>query len=445
MLEFDMMKPVRLLFLALLLCLAAAPATAAPAGGDGEELDVNEMLIGHAADGFYVGFEPFTIVELPRIFLLHGPDGYGLKFYGSTAAALRSGDFTLELHGDDHGDEAAHGDEAHADEVPGEHGTDVALVEGETSAGVPADEATLNEWISAGEHLHAALVPLGGQEVALDLSITRHYLFGLLAALLCLLIFVPLGNRYKRGVGRDSAPRGGFQNAFETLVVFVRDEVAKPNLGHKYKKFLPYLLTAFFFILFGNLLGLVPYAGAPTSNLAVTGVLAFLTFIIGQLWASSEHWKHIFWPPGVPVLVKIILIPVEVMGLFTKHIALAIRLFANMVAGTLVIYSLIGLIFIVAATFGAGAGWGTAVASSLLTLFILAIKLLVAFIQAYVFTMLSALFIGMAVEEHHESAVEGPTPGEGSVHAHDQVTPHTISGDGEEARRATHVAEPAVA
>ncbi len=212
----------------------------------------------------------------------------------------------------------------------------------------------------------------------LDLSITRHYVFGLIAALLVLALFIPVAQRYRKGVGRATAPRGVLQNLAEVFIVFVRDEIARPNIGEKADRFLPYLLTAFFFILFCNLLGLVPNLGAATSNLAVTGVLALFTFIIGTIYASKDHWKHIFWPPGVPVFVKPILIPVEIMGLFTRHAALAIRLFANMTAGTLVILSLIGLIFMINALFGALAAWLSTLPSVLLTLFISAIKLLVA-------------------------------------------------------------------
>lgn len=422
-----MTKRVRISLLAVLMWVLVAPASWA-ADGDDEELDVNYLLIGHAADGYYVDFEPFGKVELPRIFLLKDDEtgGWSLDVYGSTKAAVLNGHYTVVHEGDDGeaaaadatgtADEADHGDAAHSPE----------------------------ETVASGEHLHGSLAAPAGHEIVLDLSFTRHYIFGLLAALIVLGVFIPLGQRYKRGVGRETAPQGVFQNMFETLVIFVRDEIAKPNLGDKYKRFLPFLLTAFFFILFCNLFGLVPYGAAATSNIMVTGVLAFFTFIIGQIYASADHWKHIFWPPGVPVLVKIILIPVEFLGLFTKHIALAIRLFANMTAGTLVILSLLALIFIVNSIFGDVAAMLASPFSVLLTLFISLVKLLVAFIQAYVFTMLSALFIGMAVEEHHDHEhavpVEGPTPA--LTEDHGAVTPHTLMGDDGEARQRTQVPQP---
>lgn len=377
-----------------ILALVAAGALQVPsarAAAEGGQLDTVE----HTADGVYLDFAPFGAMELPRVFLIDdGSGNWSLDLFPTTAAALNSGDYVLIHVGEDD----------HLERV--------------------SDEAIINEMIVDHTHLHSAVVPASGR-IVVDFSITRHLVFGILGALLTLLIFIPLANRYKKGYGRDSAPRGIFQNMFESAVVFVRDEIARPNIGDKHERFLPFLLTAFFFILFCNILGLVPYGGAATSNISVTLVLAAFTFVLGQVYASKEHWKHIFWPPGVPTFIKFILIPVEFIGLFTKHAALAIRLFANMMAGSLVILSLIGLIFTANLLFG-GVGAGVAAPVSLvMTLFISLVKLLVAFIQAYVFTMLSALFIGMAVEEHHEH--EGPTPEDHQPH-HD-LTP-TFAGDG---------------
>lgn len=358
------------------------------AAAEGEELDTVE----HTADGVYVDFAPFGAWELPRIFLVRGDDGnLRLDTFSSSAAALQSGRYVL-----------------------------VHAVEGDEFERV-SDQAVLAEMIGDHVHLHSAIVPAAG-EIVVDFSITRHLFFGILAAIITLLIFVTLARKYKTGQGRNSAPRGVFQNMFESAVVFVRDEIAKPNIGDKYPRFLSFLLTAFFFILFGNILGLVPFGGAPTSNISVTIVLAVFTFVLGQVYASKDHWKHIFWPPGVPFLIKFILIPVEFIGLFTKHAALAIRLFANMMAGSLVILSLIGLIFTFNSLFGGAVAAGVAPVSLLMTLFISFVKLLVAFIQAYVFTMLSALFIGMAVAEH--ATHEGELP---ELHESTRdVTPHVM-------------------
>lgn len=384
-------KIIRFLCLLILMAAAAFYAPPAEAAAEGGQLDTVE----HTADGVYLDFAPFGAVELPRIFLVEDADGdWRLDVFSTSASALRSGDYVLVHVGEDD----------HLERV--------------------SDEAIINEMIADHTHLHSAIVPASGQ-VVIDFSITRHLVFGFLAALLTLLIFIPLARRYKNGHGRTSAPRGVFQNMFESAVVFVRDEIARPNIGDKHEKFLPFLLTAFFFVLFSNILGLVPFGGAATSNISVTLVLAAFTFVLGQVYASKAHWKHIFWPPGVPTPIKFILIPVEFIGLFTRHAALAIRLFANMMAGSLVILSLIGLIFTFNLLFGGGVAAGVAPVSLIMTLFISLVKLLVAFIQAYVFTMLSALFIGMAVEEHHEH--EGPTPEDHQKH-HD-LTP-AFTGDG---------------
>ncbi len=393
--------------MALLIGLGAPAARAADEGG---QLD----LIGHASDGVYLDFAPFGKVELPRIFLIQDGDGnWDVRAYASTASALASGQY---------------------DVVTGE---DVHL---------PSDDvAGIEELIASHEHVYAELVPADGGRIVVDFSITRHLVFGLLAAVLCVIIFVSLARRYARGIGRDSAPRGIFQNLFEALIVFVRDDIARPNLGDKYARFLPYLLTAFFFILFCNLIGLVPFGAAATANIAVTGVLAMFTFFVTQFSGSRDYWAHVFWPPGVPVPIKFILIPVEVLGLFTKPFALAVRLFANMSAGYLVILSLIGLIFIFTALFGSVVGVLVSPVSVALAVFIYLLKVLVAFIQAYVFTALSALFIGMAVEEHH--AHEGHTPEWHETLDHDAAAAPSLplSGDGASIAGSSKPAEPAMA
>ena len=365
--------------------------------------------IHHSADGYYLDFEPFGEVHLPRLFLVRRGDGsLGFDAYASTESALHSGEYVL------------------ADVDPVES---LPVIEDTPAVSEEAIEEGDTAHVEEGEHAEAGLAPADGGTILIDFSITRHLVFALLGSLIVALLFISLARRYERGTGRTSAPKGTFQNMFETLVIFVRDEIAKPNLGDKYRQFLPYLLTAFFFILTCNLLGLVPFGATATSNLMVTAVLALFTFVITQVFASKDHWKHVFWPPGVPTFVKPILIPVEFLGLFTKPFALAIRLFANLTAGHLVILSLIGLIFSFRGLFGDAVGWGVVPVSVAFALFIYLLEILVAFIQAYIFTMLSALFIGMAVEEHehaheHEAHVDELT----DDHAH--VTPHPISGNG---------------
>jgi F-type H+-transporting ATPase subunit a len=215
----------------------------------------------------------------------------------------------------------------------------------------------------------------------------------LLTGVLMLIFFGALAKSYKKG----PIPTG-LGRALEPLVLYVRDEIARPNIGEsKYKKFMPFLLTVFFFIWILNLLGLTPLGFNVTGNIAVTLCLALFTFFIVQFSANKEYWGHIFWMPGVPPLMKVILAPIEVLGMFTKPFSLTIRLFANITAGHFVLMSLIALMITMKAAFGPVASTGM---SLLLSVFIMLIELLVAFLQAFIFTMLSSLFIGMAVVEH---------------------------------------------
>jgi F-type H+-transporting ATPase subunit a len=227
----------------------------------------------------------------------------------------------------------------------------------------------------------------------LDFSITKNVVGMLLASVLMFFGFVSLANGYK-----TNAVPTGVGRFLEPLVIYVRDEIARPNIGHKYEKYMVYLLTVFFYIWILNLLGLTPLGFNVTGNIAITVGLALITFFVVQFSGNKNYWKHIFWMPGVPIPMKIILMPIEVLGMFTKPFALLIRLFANMTAGHFVVMSLIALMITMKAAFGAVASTGIAFG---LAFFITIIELLVAFLQAYIFTMLSALFIGMAVEEDH--------------------------------------------
>ena len=238
------------------------------------------------------------------------------------------------------------------------------------------------------EHNHIYLSDSG--KAVLDLSITKNVAMLFINAALLLLVFLSVAKGAKQNSGK--APEG-VQSFFEPIIIFVRDEIVKPNIGHHYEKFLPYLLTLFFFILFGNLLGLLPGAANLTGNIAVTFVLAFLTFLITNVSGNKGYWGHIFWTPGVPLPLRIIILPVEIIGIFTKPFSLMIRLFVAITAGHIVILSLICLTFIFGSIW---VGFG----STLITLFINLIELLVAGIQAYVFTMFSSLYIGMAVADH---------------------------------------------
>lgn len=231
----------------------------------------------------------------------------------------------------------------------------------------------------------------------LDFSITKFVFSMFLSIIFLLLIFGFSARAYKKS---ENGVPSGIAKFTEPLIVFIRDEVAIPNIGEKhYKRFLPFLLTLFFFIWINNIMGLIPFfpfSSNLSGNIAFTGVLALITFIITTFVANKDYWKHIFWMPGVPVPMKLFLAPIEFMGIFIKPISLMIRLFANISAGHIIVLSLISLIFI------AKSIW-IAPASVLFSVFIGVIEVLVVAIQAYIFTMLTALYIGSAMEEHeHE-------------------------------------------
>ena len=231
-------------------------------------------------------------------------------------------------------------------------------------------------------------------EMPLDFSITRNVFMMWVSVAVLLLIFFSAARRYKKS--ENNVPTG-IASFVEPLIVFVRDEIAKPMIGeHKYKRYMPYLLTVFFFIWINNIFGLIPILnGANLSgNIAFTMVLAVFTFIITTLSGNKNYWKHIFWMPGVPVPMKIFLAPIEIIGIFTKPISLMIRLFANITAGHIIILALMSLIFIFKSV-------AVAPVSVAFSLFIGIIEIVVTAIQAYIFTVLSALYFGMATEEAH--------------------------------------------
>lgn len=236
----------------------------------------------------------------------------------------------------------------------------------------------------------------------LDFSITKNVFAVFMSTILLAWIFISIARKYKS----KKAPYG-LQNALEPIIIFIRDDVAKPAIGEdKYEKFIPFLLTVFFFILFNNLLGLVPIppGGANvTGNLAVTGVLALFTFMITTFRSNKFYWQEIFNAPGVPFWLKlpIPLMPIiEILGMFTKPFVLMVRLFANIAAGHIIVMGFFSLIFI----FGdiiPYLGYVISPLTIIFTVFMTIIELLVAFVQAYVFTLLSALYFGMSTAEHH--------------------------------------------
>jgi F-type H+-transporting ATPase subunit a len=243
-----------------------------------------------------------------------------------------------------------------------------------------------------------------GGESPLDFSITKNVAQMFISILLMLWLFLSVAKAYKKR--KNQAPKG-IQSVIEPVIVFIRDDVARGSIDEKHvDKFLPYLLTLFFFILFNNILGLIPVfpGGANvTGNLAVTGVMAIFTFFMTSFHANKNYWVHIINTPGVPWWLKIPvpLMPlVEIIGMFTKPFSLMIRLFANITAGHLIILGFVSLILL----FGVespGVGFGVAIPSTLFMVFMGLLEFLVAFIQAFIFTLLSAVYLGMATEEHH--------------------------------------------
>jgi F-type H+-transporting ATPase subunit a len=224
----------------------------------------------------------------------------------------------------------------------------------------------------------------------IDISITKNVASLFLSFVLLMLLFVSAAKSAKKTIG---APKG-LLAFLEPLVVFVRDDIIIPNMGEKHhKKYLPYLMTIFFFILINNLLGLIPGGANVTGNIAVALVLSFLTLVITNTSGNKSYWKHIFLPP-VPLALYPLMVPIEVIGILTKPFALMIRLFANITAGHIIILSLISLIFVFESLFIAPISVG-------FVLFMNTLELLVAALQAYIFTLLSSLFIGQAIQEHY--------------------------------------------
>ena len=297
----------------------------------------------------------------------------------NSVVLFSSGEFHHDVHGqtvvEKNGERFVNFEEDiyYASEIPNEHGQYLELV------------------TDANGKLHPS------NAKPMDFSITKCTAQLLLSALVLILLFTSVARAYK-STGVNSAPKGK-QSFLEPLVVFVRDEIAKSNIGpEKYEKYTPYLLTVFFLILINNVLGLIPISANLTGNIAFTFVLAVITFIVTTISANKYYWGHIFLPPAPKALYPI-LIPLEFLGIFTKPFALMIRLFANMTAGHIIVISLVGLIFAFKTILISPVAVGFA-------LFIDILECLVALLQAYIFTLLTALFIGSAMVEHHHEENE---------------------------------------
>jgi F-type H+-transporting ATPase subunit a len=259
--------------------------------------------------------------------------------------------------------------------------------------------------IASGDHPNKGKIIeiASNKRPTLDLSITKNVFALFVSVAILLWVMLSVAKVY---VSRGNRAPIGLQSWVEPLILFVRDDIARPAIGHHYKRFMPFLLTVFFFILINNLTGLIPifpFGANVTGNIAVTAVLATFTFVVTMLGTNKGFWGHIFNMPGVPWWLKlpVPLMPfIELIGIFIKPFVLMIRLFANVTAGHIIIMGIFCLIFLLG-NINIGAGYATAVFSVLFTIFMSFLELLVAFIQAYVFTILSALYFGMATQDHH--------------------------------------------
>lgn len=336
-------------------------------GGEVEEFDANEMIMHHVKDAYGMhiltlneGKEDERHISIPLPVLLWTDNGL-TTFMSSEFHHDYSGHVIVEKNGG---------------RFVNVHEKIYQLNDGQIAVAYDAEHHPTN-----------AKMPL-------DFSITRNVFMMWISVTVLLLIFLTSARQYKKG--ENNVPKG-VASFVEPLVVFIRDEIGKPMIGeHKYKKYMPYLLTVFFFIWINNIFGLIPFFnGANLSgNIAFTLTLAFVTFIITTFSGNKNYWKHIFWMPGVPVPMKIFLMPIEIIGMFTKPISLMIRLFANITAGHIIILALYSLIFIFKTEF-------MGLVSVPFALFIGIIEIIVTAIQAYIFTVLSALYFGMATEEAH--------------------------------------------
>ena len=371
-----MNKRISNLFLASLLAfwspvLAEEPHADHHEHEEAEAFNPSNFIIHHIADAHEIHLWGHTHIPLPIILYSeeHGLDVFmssAFEGHGETRLAERPSGVTYALsHGHisvhdpshDHGHDHDHGDHDHHDH--------------------------------AGPHLY-------------DLSITKSIFGMLLMMALMLVLFSGMARSYTKRPGQ--APTG-LTNALEPLVLFIRDEVAVPNIGaQKADKFLPFLMTVFFFIFFANLLGLIPFIGGfnVTGTLGITMVMAAMVFAITTFNGNKHYWGHLFWPPGVPLFVMPIIIPIEIVGMFLKPIVLMIRLTANISAGHIIILSFVSLVLI----FGQGgealaAGYGIGIFSTAFMIFMYCLELLVAFLQAFVFTLLAAIYFGEATHEAH--------------------------------------------
>lgn len=354
-------KVLKAYILLMLSGLFLVPTTGMASSSDGD-FNAGEMIVHHIADAHEIHFTDDFAIYLPVIIY---DDGF--KFFSSSNFY---------------------------------HNEQVAQINGKDDHYFAYDGYILyHEHIYKGDQLRVDQEGEVLNASVLDLSITKSVAGLLGICVLMIFLFKSIASKYKKREGQ--APKG-IQNLFETLILFVRDEIARPSIGPNADRFVPFLLSIFFFIWMSNMLGLIPFLGGfnITGTMGVTIVLAFLVFVVTTISGNKHYWGHLFNPPGVPGFVKLILVPIEVLGIFIKPFVLMVRLTANITAGHIIILAFVSLIFILGGS-SAGAEVGVGIGSTLFMIFMNFIELLVAFLQAYVFTLLAALYFGSAVEEAH--------------------------------------------
>lgn len=384
-------------FFALLMVSFSASANHEEGHEAEHKFEPGEMIMHHIADAHQINIIGSINIPLPVI-LYHeghldvfsssrfwnGHDAHGhLQFQPYTASSgvtyVNNGE-VIEVLGEGH---ASH--EHDAVPVDAGHLADTTWMVSDTLLQAPVAAPKAEE--------HHAVKPL-------DFSITKSVFGMLLVIVILIVVFRSVAKAYTRRAGQ--APKG-LQNVMEPLILFIRNEVAIPSLGKKKAdRYLPFLLTSFFFIWMCNLLGLIPFVGGfnITGTLSITIVLATIVFLITTFSGNAHYWGHIFWPPGVPTAIKFILVPIEIMSIFIKPAVLMIRLTANITAGHIIILAFVSLILLFGQN-SAVAGYSVGVGAVLFMIFMFFIELLVAFLQAYVFTLLAALYFGDATQEHH--------------------------------------------
>lgn len=392
-----------LMVLALMAVSAPAFASEEPTNGaeKEEKFNAGEMIMHHIADAHQIHIIGDISIPLPVILWTDK----GLDVFSSSV-------FWDEHHGTTKKYTSAKTGYTYAnehesivyttlEEPAAEHAAhDTTLAMVHDSLYVAADTLAAHAPAVQEEASHAEAHAEEAHAKPLDFSITKSVAGMLLVIVLMIFLFRGVANSYKKRKGQ--APTG-FQNMVEPFILFVRNEVAIPSIGKKKAdKFVPFLLTVFFFIWMSNLLGLIPFIGGfnITGTLSITIVLALLVFVITSVNGNGHYWGHIFWPPGVPLPIKFILVPIEAVSIFQKPIVLMVRLTANITAGHIIILAFVSLVLM----FGqqsAVAGYGVGVGAVLFMVFMFFIELLVAFLQAYVFTLLAALYFGDATQEHH--------------------------------------------